>query len=156
MISVYHKKRMQSYLCRDIPSRTYSKVSTMTKVKESSTLQQNKQISEMRCPITYTMNKIGGPWKAIILYFLMGGPKRYHELKKAIPVITEKMLAQNLKQLHNDELIAKDVHQLKPAITVYSLTPAGKQLSPVLLGMADWAMKVSDQFQHFVKLEMVG
>lgn len=102
------------------------------------------------------MNKIGGHWKAIILYYLIAGPKRYSELKKAIPSITEKMLAQHLKQLQEDELITKDVLQLKPAITIYSLTPAGEQLSPVLMGMADWAMKVSDKFQHLMKIKEVG
>ena len=124
-------------------------------VKEHSTLQQNRQTSEMLCPITYAMNKIGGHWKAIILYYLMAGPKRYGELKKAIPAITEKMLAQHLKQLQEDELITKDVQQLKPLITIYSLTPVGEQLSPVLLGMADWAMKVSDKFQHLMKIDKV-
>ena len=127
----------------------------MAKVKEHSTLQQNRQTSEMLCPITYAMNKIGGHWKAIILYYLMAGPKRYGELKKAIPAITEKMLAQHLKQLQEDELITKDVQQLKPLITIYSLTPVGEQLSPVLLGMADWAMKVSDKFQHLMKIDKV-
>ena len=102
------------------------------------------------------MNKIGGHWKAIILYYLIAGPKRYSELKKAIPSITEKMLAQHLKQLQEDELITKDVQQLKPPITIYSLTPAGKQLSPVLMGLADWAMKVSDKFQHLMKIQEVG
>ena len=128
----------------------------MAKVKEHSTLQQNKQTSEMICPITYAMNKIGGHWKAIILYYLIASPKRYSELKKAIPSITEKMLAQHLKQLQEDELITKDVLQQKPSITIYSLTPAGKQLSPVLMGMADWAMKVSDKFQHLMKIKEVG
>ena len=128
----------------------------MAKVKEHSTLQQNRQTSEMLCPITYAMNKIGGHWKAIILYYLIAGPKRYSELKKAIPSITEKMLAQHLKQLQEDELITKDMLQLKPAITNYSLTSAGKQLSPVLLGMADWAMKVSDKSQHLMKIKEVG
>jgi DNA-binding HxlR family transcriptional regulator len=127
----------------------------MAKVKEHSTLQQNRQTSEMLCPITYVMNKIGGHWKAIILYHLMAGPKRYSELKRAIPAITEKMLAQHLKQLQEDELITKDVRQLKPPITIYSLTPVGEQLSPVLSGMADWAMKVSDKFQHLMKVEKV-
>lgn len=107
----------------------------------------------MLCPITYVMNKIGGHWKASILYYLMSGPKRYSELKKAIPAITEKMLAQHLKQLQDDELISKKVQQLKPPITLYNLTPSGEQLSPVLLGMADWALKVSDQFQNLMKNE---
>ncbi|MBN9380494.1 MAG: helix-turn-helix transcriptional regulator [Chitinophagaceae bacterium] len=123
----------------------------MAKVKEHSTLQQNKQASEMLCPITYAVNKIGGHWKTIILYYLMNGPKRYHELKKSIPAITEKMLVQHLKQLQEDELITKEVLQLKPPVTIYSLTPVGEQLGPILLGMAEWAMKVNPQFQHLMQ-----
>ena len=124
----------------------------MAKVKAHSTLQQNRQTSETLCPITYAMNKIGGHWKAIILYYLMAGPKRFSELKKVIPAITEKMLAQHLKELQKDELITKDIQQVKPPIIIYSLTPVGQLLSPVLLGMADWAMKVSDKFQHLMHL----
>ena len=119
----------------------------MTKVKKQSTLNQNKGISEMSCPITYVMNKIGGHWKSIILYYLMSGPKRYSELKRAIPAITEKMLAQHLKQLATDNLIARKVEQIMPPITIYSLTSSGEELSPVLLAMADWAIKDSKQFQ---------
>ena len=129
------------------PARTYPKVSTMTKVKELSTIQQNKQSSGLRCPITYAMNKIGGHWKVIILYYLMEGPKRYHELKKTVPSISEKMLVQLLKQLQVDELVTKHIQQQKPLITIYSLTPTAEQLSPVLLGLADWAIKVNGQTQ---------
>jgi DNA-binding HxlR family transcriptional regulator len=113
----------------------------MTKVKEQSTLHHNKGISEMTCPITYVMNKIGGHWKPIILYYLMSGPKRYSELKRTIPTITEKMLAQHLKQLREDNLIDRKVEQIMPPITRYSLTRSGRKLGPVLLAMADWAIK---------------
>jgi len=123
----------------------------MTKVKEQSTRNQNKGISETTCPITYVMNKIGGHWKCIILYYLMSGPKRYSELKKLIPAITEKMLAQHLKQLKEDNLIAKKVEQEMPPITIYSLTPSGEALSPVLMAMADWGIKDSKQFEHLMQ-----
>jgi len=113
----------------------------MTKVKEQSTVHQNKGISEMTCPITYVMNKIGGHWKPIILYYLISGPKRYSELRRAIPAITEKMLAQHLKQLKEDHLIDREVERIMPPITNYALTPSGRKLSPVLLAMADWAIK---------------
>ena len=116
-------------------------------------MHHNRQAAELLCPITYTMNKIGGHWKATILYHLMKGPKRYSELKKLIPGITEKMLAQHLKQLREDDLISKTVQQVKPPITIYNLTPSAEQLSPVLLGMADWAIKISDQFQNLTKVE---
>ena len=101
----------------------------------------------MTCPITYVMNKIGGHWKSIILYYLIGSPKRYSELKRAIPAITEKMLAQHLKQLAADNLIERKVEQVMPPITIYSLTKSGKKLSPILLAMAEWAMKDSKQFK---------
>jgi DNA-binding HxlR family transcriptional regulator len=119
----------------------------MTKTKENSTMHQNRQAAELLCPITFAMNKIGGHWKATILYHLMKGPKRYSELKKLIPGITEKMLAQHLKQLREDDLISKTVFQAKPPITIYNLTPAAVELTPILLGMANWAIKISNQFQ---------
>ncbi|GAB3573104.1 winged helix-turn-helix transcriptional regulator [Hymenobacter daeguensis] len=120
----------------------------MTSIKEASTRNQNNGISESNCPITYVMNKIGGHWKPIILYYLTVSPKRYSEIKRAIPAITEKMLVQHLKQLQADELILRTVEQVMPPVTVYSLTPAGKALEPVLLGMAAWAMQVSNQFEN--------
>ena len=123
----------------------------MTKVKKQSTRNQNKGISELACPITYVMNKIGGNWKCTILYYLMSGPKRYSELKKLIPAITEKMLAQHLKQLKEDNLVAKKEEQEKPPITIYSLTAAAEELRPVLMAMADWAIKDNKrQFEHLM------
>jgi DNA-binding HxlR family transcriptional regulator len=120
----------------------------MTKVKEQSTWNQNKGASEMECPVIYTMNKIGGHWKSIILYQLMSGPKRFSELKRLIPAITEKMLAQHLKQLVADNLIAKKVEQIMPPITIYSLASAGEKLTPILMAMADWAIKDSKQYEN--------
>jgi DNA-binding HxlR family transcriptional regulator len=123
----------------------------MTKVKEQSTQNHNRGVSEMVCPITYVMNKIGGHWKPIILYYLMKGPLRYSELKRAIPAITEKMLAQHLKQLREDNLINRKVEQEMPPKTIYSLAPAGKKLGPVLMAMADWAVKDSKLYKALTK-----
>src|SRR6266436_2041135 len=127
----------------------------MTKVKEQSTINHNKGVSEMTCPITYVMNKIGGHWKPIILYYLMGGPKRYSELKRAIPAITEKMLAQHLKQLREDNLINRKVEQVMPPITIYSLTPSAELLGPVLMAMADWAIKDCAMYKDLATSETI-
>ena len=109
----------------------------------------------MACPITYVRNKIGGHWKPIILYYLMSGPKRYSELKRAIPAITEKMLAQHLKQLREDNLIYRKVEQEMPPITIYSLTPSAEQLSPVLMAMADWAIKDCARYKDLARAESI-
>ncbi len=113
----------------------------MTKVKQQSTWNQNKDISKTTCPVTYAINKVSGHWKPIILYYLIAGPKRFSELKRAIPAITEKMLAQHLKQLVEDNLVDKKVERLMPPMTIYSLTKSGEELTPILMSMADWAIK---------------
>jgi DNA-binding HxlR family transcriptional regulator len=115
----------------------------MYAVKESSTNQLNKQVSLSKCPVTYTLDRIGGRWKALILYQLSDGRKRYSELKRAIPNITEKMLIQQLKELETDKLVAREVKPVVPPHVTYSLTQAGQALSPVLKAMAVWGLTYS-------------
>ncbi|MFD2144800.1 winged helix-turn-helix transcriptional regulator [Mucilaginibacter antarcticus] len=88
----------------------------MTAIKERSTLNHNKTASRLQCPVTYVMNKIGGHWKPIILYQLQNGPKRYSELRRAIPPITEKMLIQHLKQLEADNLVIRKAEPVVPLL----------------------------------------
>ena len=114
----------------------------MYAVKESSTNQLNKAGALGECPVTYTLSKIGGRWKPLIIYNLGNGPRRYNELKKAIPSITEKMLIQHLRELEADNLIVREVKPVVPPHVTYDLTAAGKELSPVLAAMAKWG------FQH--------
>lgn len=112
----------------------------MTKIKESSTRNENKQYAAEWCPVSYVMNKLGGYWKPIILFQLIEGPKRYSELKKAIPTITEKMLIQHLKQLQEDNLIIRKAEPVVPPRVTYWLSTAGTELTPVLDAMAKWAV----------------
>ena len=113
----------------------------MTKIKESSTNQSNRKNALTKCPVTFTIDKIGGRWKPIIIYNLLTGTKRYSELKKLIPAITEKMLIQHLKQLENDNLVLRNAHPVIPPYVEYSLTETGKELQPVLDAMVGWALK---------------
>lgn len=115
----------------------------MTQIKESSTRNANKVISADICPVTYAINKIGGHWKPIILYQLMSGPKRYSELKRAIPAITEKMLIQHLKQLQDDNLVIRKAENVVPPVVTYYLSESGKDLTPVLNAMAEWGLRDS-------------
>lgn len=113
----------------------------MTAIKESSTIQQNKQFALEQCPVTYVMEKIGGYWKPIILYHLARGDKRYSELRRAIPAITEKVLIQHLKQLEADELVVRESKPVVPPFVTYRLTRAGQGLIPVIHAMAEWAFQ---------------
>lgn len=113
----------------------------MTAIKKSSTIQENKQNALEKCLVSYAMEKIGGYWKPIIIYHLSSGSKRYSELKRAIPSITEKMLIQHLKQLEADNLVIREAKPVVPPFVTYSLTNAGKGLLPVMEAMAVWAFK---------------
>lgn len=113
----------------------------MATIKTSSTNQLNKRVIITKCPVTYTLHKMGGRWKPLILNQLLGGTKRYGELKKAIPAITEKMLIQNLKELEADELVVRKALPVVPPHVEYSLSKSGKELNPVLLSMRKWALK---------------
>lgn len=117
----------------------------MASVKESSTIQLNKQTVFRLCPVTYVMEKIGSYWKPIILFHLLEGDKRYSELKKAMPHITEKMLIQHLKQLETDKLIFRKAMPVVPPHVTYGLTPSGLALRDVLHAMANWAIQDGQQ-----------
>lgn len=116
----------------------------MTAVKESSTNQLNKQNAITACPVSFTLTKIGGRWKPIIIYNLLDRGKRYGELKKAIPAITEKMLIQHLKELEADQLVERIAKPVIPPHVEYKLTEAGLALGPVMNSMVEWAMKYND------------
>ena len=113
----------------------------MTAVKEASTIQENKSQAFVTCPVTFVMEKIGGYWKPIILFSLLFGTKRYSELKKSIPAITEKVLIQHLKQLEADGLIIRKSKPVVPPYVTYELSKSGRALRPVLYAMAGWAVK---------------
>jgi DNA-binding HxlR family transcriptional regulator len=112
----------------------------MTAIKPSSTNQQNKQIIQDGCPVSFTLEKIGGRWKPLILYNLQNGALRYGQLKKVIPAITEKMLIQHLRELEADNLIIREAMQVVPPHVEYRLTASGASLWPVLNEMAAWGM----------------
>jgi DNA-binding HxlR family transcriptional regulator len=112
----------------------------MTRIKTTSTRNGNKQLALLACPVSYVMQKIGGHWKPIILFQMRKGPKRYSELKRAIPAITEKMLIQHLKELQGDRLVTRKVVQIMPPVVTYALSTSGEALTPVLNAMAKWAV----------------
>lgn len=109
--------------------------------KESSTNQFNRNAALVKCPVTFTLEQIGGRWKPLIIYELRNGKMRYNELRKTLPLISEKMLIQQLKDLENDGLIVREARQVVPPFVEYSLSIKGEALRPVLQAMADWGIQ---------------
>ncbi len=97
-----------------------------------------KPYYEIKCPIEAALQLIGGKYKTIILWHLQNGKMRYSELHRLIPRATDKMLAQQLRELEKDGLIDRKVYPVIPPKTEYSLTEFGKTLKPVLDSLCDW------------------
>ena len=76
-------------------------------------------------PVEATIQLIGGKYKAVILWHLMNQTLRYNEIHKRIPNATDKMLAQQLRELEKDGLINRTVYPVVPPKTEYSLTDFG-------------------------------
>lgn len=95
-----------------------------------------KEISQ--CPVTATLDLIGGRWKTLILFHLSTGKKRFGEIAVRIPSISRKVLTEQLKELEKDGLVNRKQYNEIPPRVEYSLTSLGESLSPVLTEIAQW------------------
>ena len=95
-------------------------------------------VEPMICPTEITLRVIGGKWKPVILWHLSGGTKRFSELKRAIPGVTQRMLSQQLRELEGDGVVLRKVYAQVPPKTEYSLTEFGRTLGPILRLMCKW------------------
>ena len=107
------------------------------------------------CTVSLVMDLIGGKWKAVILYHLKDTEKRYNELRKDVPHITEMTLSLQLKQLEKDGLVSRKVYGKKPPIKViYSLTDFGKTFIPVLATITMWGNQIVSEKGEFVTADL--
>ena len=87
------------------------------------------------------MDVIGGKWKVIIIHHLLGGTRRFSELRRLIPQVTQRMLTSQLRELERDGAVHREVYPQVPPKVEYSLTRLGNSLEPVLQLMHDWGNK---------------
>lgn len=94
------------------------------------------------CPVDYAFRRIGGKYKARILWHIhRNSVMRYGELKRTIPDITTKMLTTTLRELEEDVLIHRKVFLEVPPKVEYRLTKAGEDLIPSLRTIMLWGSK---------------
>jgi DNA-binding HxlR family transcriptional regulator len=97
------------------------------------------------CALDVTMSFIGGKWKTVVLWYLRNGKKRFSELKKHIPDITEKMLSLQLKALEEDGIVKRTVFAEVPPRVEYELTEFGQTLLPALEEIARWGRELGQR-----------
>lgn len=90
------------------------------------------------CPVSATLELIGGKYKALILWHLSEKKLRFSELRNRVMNATPKMLTQQLRELEMHNLIHREVFAVIPPKVEYSLTETGRSLLPILVAMRDW------------------
>jgi DNA-binding HxlR family transcriptional regulator len=102
---------------------------------------KNEKIASQaeQCSVDYAFQRIGGKYKARILWHLSHGTRRYGQLKRLLRDITPKMLTQALRELEADQLIKRHVYLEVPPRVEYSLDDTGRELVPAVELLSRWA-----------------
>jgi DNA-binding HxlR family transcriptional regulator len=100
---------------------------------------------DFHCALDVTMHYIGGKWKSVVLWYLRNGKKRFGELKKLIPDITDKMLSLQLKALEEDGILVRKVYPEVPPKVEYELSEEGKTLIPAIEAIALWGRNKAEK-----------
>jgi DNA-binding HxlR family transcriptional regulator len=91
------------------------------------------------CPVRNVLDQISGKWRTLLIVALTDGPRRFGELKRALPDISQRMLTQSLRDLQRDGLIARRVYPTAPPSVDYRLTELGRSLIEPLGALIRWA-----------------
>lgn len=90
------------------------------------------------CPSRDILAHVTGRWGGLILHALRGGTKRFSELRREIGGVTEKMLAETLRNLERDGLLTRTVHPVIPPHVDYTLTPMGVECAKRVASLQSW------------------
>lgn len=90
------------------------------------------------CPLTAALAALGGKWKLIVVYWLAESPKHFAAIRRAMPRISPKVLAEQLQELVDDGIVEREPEGRVPARVVYSLTEYGRSVVPLVESVRLW------------------
>lgn len=118
---------------------THQKVSTLPEVKRDAGRKEYTPLSAA-IDVEGCLSMLEGRWKLVILFHLFGGQvQRFSDLEKRVTGISQKMLAQQLRQLEADGIVERTVHPQIPPKVDYRMTAWGQELCPALDALLKWA-----------------
>ena len=99
---------------------------------------------EEPCPVRDVLDRIGDKWSVLVIALLGDGPMRFMELKRAIGLVSQRMLTQTVRALERDGLVTRTVHPVVPPRVDYELTDVGRGLQGILTQLAQWSFAHRD------------
>lgn len=95
---------------------------------------------ESICPRYHkAVELIGRRWSGAIISAMLGGDKRYHEIRESVPDISDRMLAERLRELESEGVVVRHVFPTTPVRIEYELTAKGRALEAAIVAIEDWA-----------------
>lgn len=101
---------------------------------------KQRSLSDPRCPVRRALGLVEGKWRLLLIGHLLGGTRRYGELRGLIPDISEKMLIQELRALEAEGVVRRVQYAEVPPRVEYSLTDAGRDLERVIGSLLQWGL----------------
>ena len=105
-------------------------------------------VVDPQCPVRDALDRIGDKWSTLVLVTLADRPRRFSEVRRAIPAISKRMLTQTFRDLERDGLIARTVFPTKPPSVEYRLTSLGETIFEPLRVLADWANRSHEAIKN--------
>ncbi|MEP6475395.1 MAG: helix-turn-helix domain-containing protein [Gemmatimonadota bacterium] len=96
--------------------------------------------------MTAALAAMGGKWKLIIIYWLAEGPKHFAGLRREMSAISQKVLTEQLRELMDDGIVAREQTGEVPAPVIYSLTDYGRSLLPIAETVRVWGRSHIEKF----------
>ncbi|HKX92790.1 MAG TPA: helix-turn-helix domain-containing protein [Sphingomicrobium sp.] len=90
--------------------------------------------------ISTLLSRIGDKWTVLVVSTLASGSKRFNELRREIPSVSQRMLTLTLRNLERDGLVSRTVTPSIPPRVDYELTELGQSLQKPICGLATWAL----------------
>lgn len=105
------------------------------------------------CPVLAVQNLIAGKWKLPILSLLSEGTKRFSELQKLLPDISQGILTHQLRELERDGLVHREIYKEVPPKVEYSLTEIGQSFVPILNIVCTWGKSYLNQHSKITSIQ---
>ena len=100
------------------------------------------------CPVATTIRLVGNKWKIFIIQRLLDRPWRFNELRRSIDGISERVLADNLKELEADEIVTRTVYPEVPVRVEYALSETGESMRPIIASMQEWGLAYQERVRR--------
>lgn len=105
------------------------------------------------CSVEEAMRLLGGRWRLLLVSYLLDGPKRFNDLRRDVPGISQRMLTLDLRALEEAGLIDRTVFPAVPVKVEYRLTEDGQRLRPVVEVMRDFGLWLKSRAEEEIEVQ---